>query len=128
MNRWLLIVLLAGSVSMRSASAFEERSAVALQFQQIGPADASIAPFKVEIGSASSRDGSILFVSAETFDKVLTLVKRVSGPVRDPCPPGSLHVIYFQSGKESATYTIYPEAMLGMVVQLMHILADLPRA
>ncbi len=128
MKCWLLAVLLAGSVSMGSAGAFEERSAVKLQFEQIGPADASISPFAVEIGAGGSPGRSILFVSAGTFDKMLTLVRRVSGPVREPCPPGTLRVTYFQGGKESAHYTIYPEAMLGVVVQLVHMLADRPSA
>jgi hypothetical protein len=46
--------------------------------------------------------------------------------VRNPCPTGTLRVTYSESGKLVASYTIYPDAMLPLIVQLMRMLSGRP--
>ena len=126
MKRWIALIVLVGSLWAGPAAMAGGERAARLQFEQICPSDASIAPFALEIGSGVRSTRSTIFVTPETFDEVWSSLKRASGPVRNPCPTGTLRVTYTESGKLVARYTIYPDAMLPLIVQLMRILCGRP--
>lgn len=126
MKRWIALIVLAGSLWAGPAAMAGGERAARLQFEQICPSDASIAPFALEIGSGVRSTRSTIFVTPETFDEVWSSLKRASGPVRNPCPTGTLRVTYSESGKLVASYTIYPDAMLPLIVQLMRMLCGRP--
>lgn len=126
MKRWIALIVLAGSLWAGPAAMAGGERAARLQFEQICPSDASIAPFALEIGSGVRSTRSTIFVTPETFDEVWSSLKRASGPVRNPCPTGTLRVTYSESGKLVARYTIYPDAMLPLIVQLMRMLSGRP--
>ena len=126
MKRWIAFIVLVGSLWAGLAAMAGGERAARLQFEQICPSDASIAPFALEIGSGVRSTRSTIFVTPETFDEVWSSLKRASGPVRNPCPTGTLRVTYSESGKLVASYTIYPDAMLPLIVQLMRMLSGRP--
>jgi len=126
MKRWIALIVLAGSLWAGPAAMAGGERAARLQFEQICPSDASIAPFALEIGSGVRSTRSTIFVTPETFDEVWSSLKRASGPVRNLCPTGTLRVTYSESGKLVASYTIYPDAMLPLIVQLMRMLCGRP--
>jgi hypothetical protein len=126
MKRWIAFIVLVGSLWAGPAAMAGGERAARLQFEQICPSDASIAPFALEIGSGVRSTRSTIFVTPETFDEVWSSLKRASGPVRNPCPTGTLRVSYSESGKLVASYTIYPDAMLPLIVQLMRMLSGRP--
>jgi hypothetical protein len=126
MKRWIALIVLAGSLWAGPAAMAGGERAARLQFEQICPSDASIAPFALEIGSGVRSTRSTIFVTPKTFDEVWSSLKRASGPVRNPCPTGTLRVTYSESGKLVASYTIYPDAMLPLIVQLMRMLSGRP--
>jgi hypothetical protein len=126
MKRWIALIVLVGSLWAGPAAMAGGERAARLQFEQICPSDASIAPFALEIGSGVRSTRSTIFVTPETFDEVWSSLKRASGPVRNPCPTGTLRVTYSESGKLVASYTIYPDAMLPLIVQLMRMLSGHP--
>jgi len=126
MKRWIAFIVLVGSLWAGPAAMAGGERAARLQFEQICPSDASIAPFALEIGSGVRSTRSTIFVTPETFDEVWSSLKRASGPVRNPCPTGTLRVTYSESGKLVASYTIYPDAMLPLIVQLMRMLSGRP--
>jgi hypothetical protein len=126
MKRWIALIVLVGSLWAGPAAMAGGERAARLQFEQICPSDASIAPFALEIGSGVRSTRSTIFVTPETFDEVWSSLKRASGPVRNPCPTGTLRVTYSESGKLVASYTIYPDAMLPLIVQLMRMLSGRP--
>jgi hypothetical protein len=126
MKRWIALIVLVGSLWAGPAAMAGGERAARLQFEQICPSDASIAPFALEIGSGVRSTRSTIFVTPETFDEVWSSLKRASGPVRNPCPTGTLRVTYSESGKLVASYTIYPDAMLPLIVQLMRMLCGRP--
>jgi hypothetical protein len=126
MKRWIALIVLGGSLWAGPAAMAGGERAARLQFEQICPSDASIAPFALEIGSGVRSTRSTIFVTPETFDEVWSSLKRASGPVRNPCPTGTLRATYSESGKLVASYTIYPDAMLPLIVQLMRMLSGRP--
>ena len=126
MKRWIAFIVLVGSLWAGPAAMAGGERAARLQFEQICPSDASIAPFALEIGSGVRSTRSTIFVTPETFDEVWSSLKRASGPVRNPCPTGTLRATYSESGKLVASYTIYPDAMLPLIVQLMRMLSGRP--
>jgi hypothetical protein len=126
MKRWIALIVLVGSLWAGLAAMAGGERAARLQFEQICPSDASIAPFALETGSGVRSTRSTIFVTPETFDEVWSSLKRASGPVRNPCPTGTLRVTYSESGKLVASYTIYPDAMLPLIVQLMRMLSGRP--
>ena len=126
MKRWIALIVLVGSLWAGLAAMAGGERAARLQFEQICPSDASIAPFALEIGSGVRSTRSTIFVTPETFDEVWSSLKRASGPVRNPCPTGTLRVTYSESGKLVASYTIYPDAMLPLIVRLMRMLSGRP--
>jgi hypothetical protein len=126
MKRWIALIVLVGSLWAGPAAMAGGERAARLQFEQICPSDASIAPFALEIGSGVRSTRSTIFVTPKTFDEVWSSLKRASGPVRNPCPTGTLRVTYSESGKLVASYTIYPDAMLPLIVQLMRMLSGRP--
>jgi len=126
MKRWIALIVLVGSLWAGPAAMAGGERAARLQFEQICPSDASIAPFALEIGSGVRSTRSTIFVTPETFDEVWSSLKRASGPVRNPCPTGTLRATYSESGKLVASYTIYPDAMLPLIVQLMRMLCGRP--
>ena len=126
MKRWIALIVLVGSLWAGPAAMAGGERAARLQFEQICPSDASIAPFALEIGSGVRSTRSTIFVTPETFDEVWSSLKRASGPVRNPCPTGTLRGTYSESGKLVASYTIYPDAMLPLIVQLMRMLSGRP--
>jgi hypothetical protein len=126
MKRWIALIVLVGSLWAGPAAMAGGERAARLQFEQICPSDASIAPFALEIGSGVRSTRSTIFVTPETFDEVWSSLKRASGPVRNPCPTGTLRATYSESGKLVASYTIYPDAMLPLIVQLMRMLSGRP--
>jgi len=126
MKRWIALIVLAGSLWAGPAAMAGGETAARLQFEQICPSDASIAPFALETGSGVRSTRSTIFVTPKTFDEVWSSLKRASGPVRNPCPTGTLRVTYSESGKLVASYTIYPDAMLPLIVQLMRMLSGRP--
>jgi hypothetical protein len=99
MKRWIALIVLVGSLWAGPAAMAGGERAARLQFEQICPSDASIAPFALEIGSGVRSTRSTIFVTPETFDEVWSSLKRASGPVRNPCPTGTLRVTYSESGK-----------------------------
>ena len=126
MKRWIALIVLVGSLWAGPAAMAGGERAARLQFEQICPSDASIAPFALETGSGVRSTRSTIFVTPETFDEVWSSLKRASGPVRNPCPTGTLRGTYSESGKLVASYTIYPDAMLPLIVQLMRMLSGRP--
>ena len=126
MKRWIALIVLVGSLWAGLAAMAGGERAARLQFEQICPSDASIAPFALETGSGVRSTRSTIFVTPETFDEVWSSLKRASGPVRNPCPTGTLRATYSESGKLVASYTIYPDAMLPLIVQLMRMLSGRP--
>jgi hypothetical protein len=126
MKRWIALIVLVGSLWAGPAAMAGGERAARLQFEQICPSDASIAPFALETGSGVRSTRSTIFVTPETFDEVWSSLKRASGPVRNPCPTGTLRATYSESGKLVASYTIYPDAMLPLIVQLMRMLSGRP--
>ena len=126
MKRWIALIVLVGSLWAGPAAMAGGERAARLQCEQICPSDASFAPFALEIGSGVRSTRSTIFVTPETFDEVWSSLKRASGPVRNPCPTGTLRATYSESGKLVASYTIYPDAMLPLIVQLMRMLSGRP--
>jgi len=98
-----------------------------LRFEQAGPSDASFAPFYVEASSRGRSTAPAVCVTRDTFDKLVSLLRRADQGVRSPYPPNTLRVTAFQGDSPIANYTIYPDAMLPVVIQLVQMLSDCRR-
>ncbi|MCX6632526.1 MAG: hypothetical protein NTW28_33395, partial [Candidatus Solibacter sp.] len=119
------LVFAVAASGLATGAAAESPPAVArLVFHQIGPADASLAPFTIACGSGARSAASTLVVSHEKFDQLLALFKRHGGAARETYPAGSLRVDYFEDNRLAANYGMPPDAMPPIVMQLVRMFAS----
>ena len=121
MKRWLkiasVVVICLWEVGLTSA--MEGTQTEWLLFEHIGPEDASIPPFVVEIGRVAESTHAIILVTPKTYVDILMLVNRArDAPPRSPRPMGTFCVISFKDRKLHEEFTIYPEAVLSVINRL----------
>lgn len=121
MKRWLIIVVVLGCciVATGLATAMGKKSTDRLLFEHIGPQDAAIPSFIVEVGPVAKSMHTVIFVSPETYEAVFALVQQAANaPLRSPRPMGTFCVTSSKDGKTDKVFTIYPEAMLSVISRL----------
>jgi len=114
------IVLLGCSICVVGLAAAVPRTPTrGLLFEHIGPEDASIPPFSVEVGAIDASTRTVILVTLKTFESVFCLVKRAgNAPPRSPRPMGTFRVTSFKDGEPEKAFTIYPEAVLSVITRL----------
>lgn len=121
MNRWLKIVtvLCCCICGVELVAAMGRIPTEKLLFEHIGPEDASIPPFIVEVGPVAESTHAVIFVTPETYEDVFVMVKRADDSyLRTPRPMGTFRVTSSQDGKPDKAFTIYPEAVLSVISRL----------
>jgi len=90
-----------------------------LRFEHIGPEDASIPPFVVEVGDMTESTYARICVTPEAYGDIFLLVKQAGASApRSPRPLGTFRVTVFKDGESTQGFTIYPEAVLSIIARL----------
>jgi hypothetical protein len=116
MMYWVKIVAVISCIGAGFAAASGKMPADKLEFEHIGPEDASIPSFIVAVGQPNDATHAVIFVTQKAYDDIFVLIKRASqAPVRSPRPMGTFHVISCKTGETDKEFTIYPEDMLSVI-------------
>ncbi len=95
------------------------------EFEHIGPEDASIPPFIVQVGDTAKSTSALVLVTQETFVQVYDMVRHAGEKrQRSPRPMGTFRVSAFLSGKPVAAITIQPEAMRAVITVIREMFLE----
>ena len=113
MVHWLRIVALIICIGAGFAAASGKMPADKLEFEHIGPEDASIPSFTLAVGQLDGATPSIIFITQQAYGDIFVLIKQADeAPVRRPRPMGTFRVTSCKTGETSKEFSIYPDSML----------------
>lgn len=119
--KWRLgfAVLVGGSLlEIGCSPRMEEMPVQSLRFEHVGPQDASISPFLLEVGRPTESTHAVILVTPDAYANILALVKEAGAlPPRSPRPLGTFRV-EIQGGEAGRSFIIYPETMLSIIGRL----------
>lgn len=130
MKLWLIILAILGCChsTVGLATPTERASTEKLLFEDIGPSDASIPSFSIELGEVDKSTRTIFFVSPEAYEDVFSLVRHGGkAPSHTPRPVGTFKVTSYKNEKPDEIYTIYPETVLSIISRLSQMYQNTTR-
>lgn len=90
-----------------------------LLFEQIGPADSSIAPFFIEVGELSETTRDNIYVTSETYQKILAIVSHPDNTLsHNPQQLLMFKATLFRKIGQSEFSHLYPKTMHALIKTL----------
>lgn len=116
--RWILIgavVVLIGAGMVAALAPADASSRPALAFQRVGPQDASLRPWIIEVGAVEQLAPMTVRVPSKTYDKIIEVLNLDARLPNDtPTPPGTFRVEE-RSPLNGHVWQLHPQGMRSII-------------